>query len=137
MNEFDVIKNLECCMCADCSNCSRFNVSSDSCRNMLLADAKCVIKMQYDAFKCLSEDMAKLKEENARLRTIARFSFDEKTLVDLVNELVYACYIGDDDADIKFCTVISYMKDFAKLLPSKHMIAVLVDKDESPKLVKQ
>lgn len=136
MNDVDIMRDMERCVKADCANCDRSH--TEFCAVNLMKDALVIMKMQHDALKGFSEELEKLKRENALLKTTARFSFDEPKLVRAVNNIIRDVYAASDEGsgEDDYLQMIDTMLMFCKMLPSKYHVLITGFKS-APELVKR
>lgn len=140
MKDVDIMRNMSYCIVEKCDMCDYKSGSNFMCRAKLMRDANVIMKMQHDAMKDFPAEIEKLKAENARLQAVARFSFDEKQLVEAVNTIASDCFnaeFGDyDDEENTYLSMLNTMLRFGKMLPSKYKV-LITDIRNAPKLVKE
>lgn len=136
MIDVDIMRDMGHCVKADCANCDRAH--TEFCAVNLMKDALAVMKMQHDALKGFSDESKKINQENALLKTTARFSFDEPKLVRAVNNIIRDVYAATDDSsgEDEYLQMIDTMLMFCKMLPSKYHVLITGFKS-APELVKR
>lgn len=140
MNDLKLINTIQRCLDYGyperCETC--FYNGKDRCSNIMMQDAVTVLKMQCDALNGFSEELEKLKKENALLKTTARFSFDEPKLVRAVNNIIRDVYAATDESsgEDDYLQMIDTMLMFCKMLPSKYHV-LITDFKNAPELVKR
>lgn len=139
MNDLDMMRNIECCINHNCDKCDYHTEEASYCAANMMKDANTILHMQHDALKGFSEELEKLTEENARLKTMAKFPFDERTLVEKVNDIVYACMDDFDDYDDgghAYVRMLEKLLAFGAMLPGQYKVVISGIKCP-PELVKE
>lgn len=136
MNDVDIMRDMGHCVKADCDNCNRKH--TEFCAVNLMKDALAIMKMQHDALNGFSEESKKISQENALLKTTARFSFDEPKLVRAVNNIIRDVYAATDESsgEDDYLQMIETMLIFCDMLPSNYHVLISGFK-KAPELVKR